>query len=260
MKFLYFIVVCVAMSLTLSCNGNKKSGLHPDLMESVRKIQQKLPVKIEEGNIATKLEYTDTLLTYYYEIDENIIPFDDLVRAKHYQKYHFLNMIFESKDLVRVGLEQCVLYNVGIKYILTGKHSHKEMSFVVSPLEIKQALDGKSNPNEALRRYVDMERNSMPEELAKGISITNVDLKDGKVCYTVTIDENIYDFSMIKKSHDDFKDEIKQSLNSSDEDVISFKNYLSNSNCSLTYRYVGNLSGDSFDITFTPNELMSIVP
>ena len=68
----------------------------PELLNSVNKMQRSLPDTVGDGQVFTKIEYSDTLLTFYYEIDEDILPFESLIKTKNNLKDFLLTMISAS--------------------------------------------------------------------------------------------------------------------------------------------------------------------
>ena len=82
MKIFQAIKAVIIVLVLFSCSGNKKPEMYQDLIETVQKIQEGLPLTISEGLILSKVEYEDTLFTLQYEIDEKEFPFENLVKAK----------------------------------------------------------------------------------------------------------------------------------------------------------------------------------
>ena len=109
MKILQAIKAVIIVLVLFSCSGNKKPEMYPDLIETVQKIQEGLPLTISEGLILSKVEYEDTLFTLQYEIDEKEFPFENLVKAKQNRKNLFLTTISASEGNERtVFLTTCL--------------------------------------------------------------------------------------------------------------------------------------------------------
>lgn len=255
MKILQAIIVFIMVLVLFSCSGNKKPEMYPDLIETVQKIQEGLPLTISEGLILSRVEYEDTLFTLQYEIDEKEIPFENLVKAKQNRKNLFLTTISASEGNERTGFEQCVSYNVSVNFYFIGKRSHKEMSIIVSPNEINDALNTKSNALDVLKILIDGERSSLPEKLGDGMTMTNIEIRDSMVYTTIVLDETNYSFDGLEESLEDMKTEIRKSLRS---DCIGMNliKMIANVNYGLVYNYVGSVSGKTYNITFSPDEIL----
>lgn len=255
MKILQAIKVVILVLVLFSCSGNKKPEMYPNLIETVQKIQEGLPLTISEGLILSKVEYEDTLFTLQYEIDEKEFPFENLVKAKQNRKNLFLTTISASEGNERIGFEQCVSYNVSVNFYFIGKRSHKEMSIIVSQDEINDALNTKSNALDVLKIQIDGERSSLPEKLGDGMTMTNIEIRDSMVYTTIVLDETNYSFEGLEDSLEDMKTEIRKSLRS-DRIGMNLIRMIANVNYGLVYSYVGSVSGKTYNITFLPDEIL----
>ena len=255
MKILQAIKAVIIVLVLFSCSGNKKPEMYPDLIETVQKIQEGLPLTISEGLILSRVEYEDTLFTLQYEIDEKEFPFENLVKAKQNRKNLFLTTISASEGNERTGFEQCVSYNVSVNFYFIGKRSHKEMIIIVSPDEINDALNTKRNALDVLKIQIDGEKNSLPEKLGDGMTMTNIEIRDSMVYTTIVLDETNYSFDGLEESLEDMKIEIRKSLRS-DRIGMNLIKMIANVNYGLIYSYVGSVSGKTYNITFSPDEIL----
>lgn len=255
MKILQAIKVVILVLVLFSCSGNKKPEMYPDLIGTVQKIQEGLPLTISEGLILSKVEYEDTLFTLQYEIDEKEFPFENLVKVKQNRKNLFLTTISASEGNERIGFEQCVSYNVSVNFYFIGKRSHKEMNIIVLPDEINDALNTKRNALDVLKIQIDGERSSLPEKIGDGMTMTNIEIRDSMVYTTIVLDETNYSFEGLEESLEDMKTEIMKSLRS-DRIGMNLIKMIANVNYGLVYSYVGSVSGKTYNITFLPDEIL----
>ena len=254
MKIFQAIKAVIIVLVLFSCSGNKKPEMYPDLIETVQKIQEGLPLTISEGLILSKVEYEDTLFTLQYEIDEKEFPFENLVKVKQNRKNLFLTTISASEGNERIGFEQCVSYNVSVNFYFIGKRSHKEMNIIVLPDEINDALNTKRNALDVLKIQIDGERSSLPEKIGDGMTMTNIEIRDSMVYTTIVLDETNYSFEGLEESLEDMKTEIMKSLRS-DRIGMNLIKMIANVNYGLTYSYVGSVSKKTYDIIFFPEEI-----
>lgn len=255
MKILQAIKVVILVLVLFSCSGNKKPEMYPDLIGTVQKIQEGLPLTISEGLILSKVEYEDTLFTLQYEIDEKEFPFENLVKVKQNRKNLFLTTISASEGNERIGFEQCVSYNVSVNFYFIGKRSHKEMNIIVLPDEINDALNTKRNALDVLKIQIDGERSSLPEKIGDGMTMTNIEIRDSMVYTTIVLDETNYSFEGLEENLEDMKTEIRMSLRS-DRIGMNLIKMIANVNYGLVYSYVGSVSGKTYNITFLPDEIL----
>lgn len=97
-----------------------------------------------------------------------------------------------------------------------------------------------------------------PEEVDTGLILTKVFDNGTSVIYEYDTDENIYDLSEFGAIMNEAKGDIKYEL-ANDEYVIEFLKTLAPEGRSLIYRYVGNQSGETFDIVFSNRELKNML-
>lgn len=255
MKISQIIKTSIVLVFFVSCSGNKKQEMYPDLIETVQKIQDGLPLVIYEGLILAKVNYYDTIFTLQCEIDENEFPFEDLIKAKQNRKNLFLTIISASEGNERAGFEQCVSYNVSVRYHFIGKRSNKEMSILVSPNEINDALQTKTNALEVLRIQIEGEKSTLPEKIGDGMIMTNLELRNSMVFATIELDETNYIFDGLEDCLEDMKAEIIKSIRSNRIGMNLIK-MIAKVNYGLVYSYVGSVSGKTYNIIFLPDEIL----
>ena len=129
------------------------------------------------------------------------------------------------------------------------------MSIIVSPDEINDALNTKSNALDVLKIQIDGEKSSLPEKLGDGMTMTNIEIRDSMVYTTIILDETNYSFEGLEENLEDMKTEIRKSLRS-DRIGMNLIKMIANVNYGLVYSYVGSVSGKTYNITFLPDEIL----
>ena len=129
------------------------------------------------------------------------------------------------------------------------------MSIIVSPDEINDALNTKSNALDVLKIQIDGEKSSLPEKIGDGMTMTNIEIRDSMVYTTIILDETNYSFEGLEENLEDMKTEIRKSLRS-DRIGMNLIKMIANVNYGLVYSYVGSVSGKTYKITFLPDEIL----
>ena len=129
------------------------------------------------------------------------------------------------------------------------------MSIIVSPDEINDALNTKSNALDVLKIQIDGEKSSLPEKIGDGMTMTNIEIRDSMVYTTIILDETNYSFEGLEENLEDMKTEIRKSLRS-DHIGMNLIKMIANVNYGLVYSYVGSVSGKTYKITFLPDEIL----
>lgn len=255
-KSLIFLLIGLSFLFLLSCSGNRKTVMIPELLNSVNKMQRSLPDTVGDGQVFTKIEYSDTLLTFYYEIDEDILPFESLIKTKNNLKDFLLTMISASEGENKEVYELCASGNLTIKFQYIGKHSYKEMTSYIYPNDIKWALKANNLPNNVLRARIETDRATCPFKIDDGIIMEDIELLDSMVFVTVSVNEKYYVFNDVKMHVESSREWIKQSLMS--KNGMQFIRIIANAHYGLIYHYVGNLSGKTFDVVFSSNDISNM--
>ena len=229
--------------------------MFPDLITAVHNFQRKLPLTIDEGYILTNVKYVDTLFTLQYEIDECIYDFNDLVKGKKESKELFLLSISSFDDFERKSFEYCANYNVYMCYFLKGKSSNKEMKILISPNEIKKALNTKHTALDLLRKQIEGEKKALPVIIDEDIAFTDIYLHDSMVYIKISYNGNKYLFT--KDVLDDLKTDIQTSM-WEDSFFLNILKKIAQVHYGLVYCYVDSLSGKTDIIRYTPNEIENV--
>ena len=254
MKTYTFIFLNLILLVVSSCTENKKQMMSLDLVETVSELQVKLPLSFGDLGSLTNVEYKDTIFTMELTIDERECSFENFVKMKNNRKNFILTHISASRQTGRKLFEQCASYNVYLRYLLKGKYSNKELEIIVTPEEIKQALNKKCSAYQVLKIQIEGENSTLPEKIDDGAVITNIDLIDTMVYVTVKYDEDIFQLTGIED-----KLENTGKILASDPLTANFLKTISDARCGLVYRYVGSVSGKTYDIVFTSKELLILM-
>lgn len=109
-----------------------------------------------------------------------------------------------------------------------------------------------------LKIAVEVAAADCPEDLGDGITMKDILLENGDVVYICEMDEEYYDIEgcndpLIQAS---WKASIMEFIyNNEDANIDEFINIVKESEADIIYRYVGNVSGDGFDIIINNSEL-----
>ncbi len=95
---------------------------------------------------------------------------------------------------------------------------------------------------------------SLPEDLGEGLTLKSAAVEDGNVLYMVDCDEDIYDMDVLEESIDGMRAEIKESLRAT-EGVEELTELCAALHADVVYRYVGDQTGQSVDVTIPYSEL-----
>jgi hypothetical protein len=119
------------------------------------------------------------------------------------------------------------------------------------------------NPHEALHKILEMEveaeRASLPLKIEDGMFITNYGLDRENIIISISLDENIYSLSEVKKQKDYLKMSILQE-GIQDYETKALLDLCKVSHTGLVYRMTGSHSKRQCDILITSDEIRQTVP
>ena len=123
--------------------------------------------------------------------------------------------------------------------------------------ELKEKLDKQltqGDINEMLEENLVFTANSScPYIVEEGLTMISVEDDGENVIYTAEVDEELYDIGLFILNKESCKQSIKEMFN--DQSAQQEMKVFTSVNRGIVYRYVGNKSKKSIDITFTPIEL-----
>ena len=93
----------------------------------------------------------------------------------------------------------------------------------------------------------------MPMFIDEGLTGTQAFAEGPNVVMEITVDEDVYDFSELKLYKSELKDMMRAGM-LEDGDNEDFE-VLADNNVGIIYRFTGDQSGRSFDVSYSPNEL-----
>lgn len=105
-----------------------------------------LPLKIDEGMLMTDYSLEDENIVISIECDEDLYSIDDISSNKDIVKDSMLEEGV-SNPSSKALLDLCKASHTGLKYIFTGKRSHKSADILLSSDEIRQKVQTPSQVN-----------------------------------------------------------------------------------------------------------------
>ena len=247
-KITFFLTI----AFMLSC-GNKNSNPNTkcqELVDGIERQKNKLPCKIDEGISLTRLEYEDSTYSVWVEVDDKYYPFNSMDSLLQKRRKEILYDITVSEGQDRRNYELYVKYKIRMRLIFSGKNNQKQIDIIITPSEINEHLHSKADAYTKLKMLINCTRSKASEEV-EGISEPVITLKDTTVYMTTTIDENIYDVTLLKENI--VPSEIIAELRNINPKIIKF---MADANCGFCYRVIGSCSKKSFDINFFSHEIM----
>lgn len=125
---------------------NPHEALYNLLSISIEAERTSLPLKLDEGFLLTDYSLEGENITITIQLDENLYSIDTMASNKELVK----ESMFEeglSDPSSKALLDMCKVSHSGLKYIFTGKQSHKSFDVLLSSNEIRKIVQTPSNVN-----------------------------------------------------------------------------------------------------------------
>lgn len=125
---------------------NPHEALYNLLSISIEAERTSLPLKLDEGFLLTDYSLEGENIAITIQLDENLYSIDTMVSNRELVK----ESMFEeglSDPSSKALLDMCKVSHSGLKYIFTGKQSHKSFDVLLSSNEIRKIVQTPSNVN-----------------------------------------------------------------------------------------------------------------
>lgn len=125
---------------------NPHEALYNLLSISIEAERTSLPLKLDEGFLLTDYSLEGENIAITIQLDENLYSIDTMASNKELVK----ESMFEeglSDPSSKALLDLCKVSHSGLKYIFTGKQSHKTFDVLLSSNEIRKIVQTPSNVN-----------------------------------------------------------------------------------------------------------------
>jgi len=129
-----------------------------------------------------------------------------------------------------------------------------ENSFTIDDISNMSA----SSADIYLRQGVKIAKSNLPSRVDDDLTFTDIRVNDDELIYVYNCNEQNYDISTIRIIQSEIKENMKSEM-LADDDTKVFVALTAKTGRNLIYRYVGSVSGDRCDITFTSSELKSMI-
>lgn len=125
---------------------NPHEALYNLLSISIEAERTSLPLKLDEGFLMTDYSLEGENIAITIQLDENLYSIDTMASNRELVK----ESMFEeglSDPSSKALLDLCKVSHSGLKYIFTGKQSHKTFDVLLSSNEIRKIVQTPSNVN-----------------------------------------------------------------------------------------------------------------
>lgn len=218
-----------------------KNRMCPELIKIANELNSKAPFTLTDGMEIAGVTYKDTVFTVIYQIDSEIVPFNQISAFQKDRKHTAIAAIRASTEKTREEYEKYVEYHVTKVDKFIDKRTGRSITTTISPSEIKTALQEPLSALGRLEQYINMEKKILPYEIEEGFIAKKIEMVGGQVVMDISVDEDMYDFYDIIEIKDEFRSNLINQLTMDPVRKMLCK-YLGEAHYGLAFRYYGNQS------------------
>ena len=253
-----FVACCIVV--TAGCeNGNVKK-----LKSEVRKANAMCPMNLGVSGDLLSIQYNEkeNNVLFVYSLNENIAGHTFIKKnKKNMEKAAKLFVASESFDDIRKDILNA---QASLTLIYKIPSNGKTASIFLSYDELKEMVENPLSEREIkimkIENKVEMENNSCPQEVEKGIILTKVYIEDNYVVYSYSMDEDEYDMRLLERNAASLKSNTEDQIKEDSKDLILCNNLnlMRELGYGIKYHYYGTKSSKYVGIKITPSELASM--
>jgi hypothetical protein len=247
------------LALTLSVmTGCQKSKLKA----IVAIANQQCPISMGAIGEATSITYNGETVEYKLSVDEKYVNVKAFNENPGQLQSTMKTMVQSPGGELKELVDQLIASDASLKFTYIGKTSGEQASCSMTAQELKTARDTKFTPEESainkLESIVQATNNQLPMTVDEATTLTKLGMTDNDVIYYYDIDEEKCPIPDIEKRADAMKQAIVENLRANTASLAIMISSCVDCGKGIAYRYIGNKSGDHYDIRLTPDELAKI--
>lgn len=255
MKKLIFLAVTSLLLVCMAACGNGQDD--SKLRKSIEEAQSELPVDLGLVGDMTDLKYDrdDRNVRMFMTVNENIV--NVAVMKENSDSFRNMFKLMWTGEDTRELIEMIADAGASMSVRYKGGTSGESVELKLSNSELKEILDTKLTEKEKNRMLLEGTvangNAACPMNIGNGMIMESVTLEGNNVVYAIEVDEEISDMELLRINEDMIREEmVKQFGNPV---VANELNIMASAGCAVVYRYIGDTSGDTFEIRFSNREL-----
>lgn len=155
-------------------------------------------------------------------------------------------------------MEEIAKADSKITIVMRTENTDENIKIKISKDEVKDLAEGKIDPispRDLLEIMVTSTNAQCPMQIDEVTILSSVSLEGTNVVYNYSLDEDVVTMDAIEQNKTSIKSNLKQALSAPDPTMKQMISACKEANTGISYRYVGNTTGNVCVIKFRPSEL-----
>lgn len=255
-NLLTILSLAAIVMLTAGCQSEKINKLKLALEEA----NKQCPMDMGEIGQMSSIEFDDDAMEvqFHYTINEDALSIDELKKTSNETARDQLKLLFSREENKKM-LDQMIDAEVGLGAIYKGDSSGETLKVTLSLDDLKEIKDNPMSETEInrqlLKNMITQENKLYPTNIESGMDIIRSYDDGDYLVYDICIEEETYDFVLCKDAVESGEAKANISTSFADPMIKRIFKIIVPLEKGLKYHYYGSKTGESFDVTFTPDEL-----
>lgn len=269
-----FLVVCVLFLLPVLFAGCKKEAAKEvtehskaDTLELLSRTigSLKCPLEIDADFKldSVGLSAKDSLLFLKLTVDDDLLDSVSVADAAPVQEFMLGAVAQNGYVASLLKFAKCV--PVSVRLQLTGAETGQESGFELTAQQLRalsvEIPELRRRDEIKVANRVKWDNAECPFEIEEGAQLLSISIQDRYVTFRTEIDVEKLDFMVMKENRDSVNHAVVAGLREQLQDSLQRKSLLDISDARMGYRnrYIASDHRDSFDISFTPDDLRKLI-
>lgn len=258
-----YVVFLFFTFINIGCLAQNQNQLRINIKQEVRALQKTMPQK-QNGMTFRWVAVEGNNLVMYLNVDESILDYDFDAYKKNMleNKYKFFSLVYGKN---RKDVNAIVKAGMNFKMVVTGKPSNKQCTIILTPKEMRQALNIDYSAKDYLDQAILDIRKTLPLPWDNGLTLTDVYIDNNYFTYKVKTDGTVLPIRLLElsKKENDGKDMIDGFIEgfNTPEDVVTklFVKYIKQSGMGIQYVFWSGDNSETVSFKITPYDIKSKV-
>lgn len=250
-------VACVMLALiTLSACGSSKEQLKADVEAANKECPLDLGMVGEMTSIEYDAEADEVVMTMTMNKDLPM-KISALNSLKSTIKRAAMAQWVKDESVMDM-MKEIASADSKVAIVMRSADGSESIKINVSRDEVKDLADGEVDPispRDMLEIMVVTTNAQCPMTIDEVTVLSSVSIEGNNFVYNYSIDENYVSVADVEQNKAVLRASIKEKLSNPDQLIQKVVETCKNANAGLSYRYVGDISGDVSVINFSPSEL-----
>lgn len=254
-KIIFTTFLMLACLVFYSCDSSKKE-LQADIEVANKECPMDLGMVGEISSMEFDEETDEVIMTMTISKDMPL-KISALNKLKNTLKRAMLGNWAKSESGLKL-IEEIAKADSKITMVMRTENTDENIKIKISKDEVRDLAEGKIDPispRDLLEIMITSTNAQCPMQIDEVTILSSVSLEGTNVVYNYSLDEDVVTMDVIEQNKISIKSNLKRALSTQDPIMKQMISACKEANTGISYRYVGDTSGNVCVIKFSSSEL-----